>query len=135
MEEEKIELQCPCDLQSAEECQICEDRKNSSLMETQQELIEKLFFENQMLRQATRYLEKDYSDLERKLEIAEELLLKFIDPKMVGNYAYIEQETKDFLSENILFQKMRRIKKNDTARNNHNNFIGFGFFDCYSWRR
>lgn len=43
---------CPCDLASSEECRICEDRLNVSLVETQQELIQKLFFENQLLRQA-----------------------------------------------------------------------------------
>lgn len=43
---------CPCDLASPEECRICEDRLNASLVESQQELIQKLFFENQLSRQA-----------------------------------------------------------------------------------
>lgn len=55
-----------------------------------------------------RALEKYTADLERKLKIAKSLLSKFIDPKMVGNFAYVEQETKDFLS---AIKEEREIKK------------------------
>lgn len=50
---------CPCELCSAEECRICDDRNNTSMIETQQELIQKLFFENQILRQAVKELRTD----------------------------------------------------------------------------
>ena len=53
---EKIKLDCPCELSGPGECRDCNDRKNASLIETQQELIQKLFFENQMLKQAVREL-------------------------------------------------------------------------------
>jgi len=46
----KIPVECPCELSGPEECQACNDRKNASIIETQQELILKLFFENQMLK-------------------------------------------------------------------------------------
>jgi len=56
MTAEKIKLDCPCELSGPEECQACNDRKNASIIETQQELIQKLFFENQMLKRAVREL-------------------------------------------------------------------------------
>ena len=45
-----IPTECPCELSGLDECQACNDRKNASIIETQQELILKLFFENQMLK-------------------------------------------------------------------------------------
>lgn len=47
---------CPCEIQSPEECQICNDKLNASTIDLQRKLIENQAFEIQILKQAIREL-------------------------------------------------------------------------------